>query len=194
MGRLEKRLDPGAGPLAQLAVDLRELRRRAGGPTYREMSRVAGYSPSALSAAASGAALPSAGVLSSYVKACGGDVEEWLARRTEVALEEAGHAAIAAPVQAMESSLVLTPALAPALALTLTPALEREPAPDVKAKPAPAVTRRQRFARRGAGLLAAAIVGSLATVVPMAVWGAPSCLSSGHGSSAPAGCHPATAR
>ncbi|GAA1965592.1 helix-turn-helix domain-containing protein [Catenulispora subtropica] len=170
MGRSEKQLDPQSGPLARLAVDLRELRRQAGGPTYREMSRTAGYSPSALSAAASGANLPSAGVLTSYVRACGGDVEEWLRRRAEVA------------------------------AIARTPASAVIPAQDAKQEREPLqerrldrrLPRRRRFARRTAGLLAAAIVGSMATVVPMAVWGAPSCLTTDHGRPAPAAnCQPA---
>src|SRR5262249_54784495 len=136
MGRLEKQLDPQTGPVAQLAVDLRELRRKAGSPTYREMSRVAGYSPSALSAAASGANLPSESVLSAYVRVCGGDVEEWLTRRAEAADPTSGRAPVAAPLA--------------------QPSTER-----------PRVPIRQRFARRTAGLLAAAIMGSMATVVPM---------------------------
>jgi len=160
MGRLEKQLDPQTGPLAQLAVDLRELRRKAGAPTYREMSRAAGYSPSALSAAASGANLPSESVLSAYVRVCGGDVDEWLARRAEAA----------------DTRTASTIATAP------PPPAER-----------PRVPLRQRFARRTAGLLAAAIMGSMATVVPMAVWGAPSCLTSGHGSAPTGNCQPVTA-
>lgn len=165
MGRSEKQLDPQSGPLAQLAVDLRELRHQAGGPTYREMSRTAGYSPSALSAAASGANLPSAGVLTAYVRACGGDVDEWLRRR-------AGAAHVA---DAPTSAAVEAPA--------------SEPLPE------PHLARRYRFARRTAGLLAAAIVGSMATVVPMAVWGAPSCLTTDHGRPVPAtSCHPLPSR
>jgi hypothetical protein len=162
MGRSEKQLDPRSGPLARLAVDLRELRRQAGGPTYREMSKAAGYSPSALSAAASGAILPSATVLASYVRACGGDVDHWLRRRTETALamhQESAQASVTAA------------------------------APDPS--PAPRTARRPRLAHRVAGLLAAAIMGSLATVVPMAVWGAPSCLTGDHSHPAPAAtCQP----
>lgn len=166
MGRLEKQLDPQTGPLAQLAVDLRELRRKAGSPTYREMSRAAGYSPSALSAAASGANLPSESVLSAYVRVCGGDVDEWLARRAEAADTRNAHRLVAAP----------------------------PPHPLPQPSDRPRVPLRQRFARRTAGLLAAALMGSMATVVPMAVWGAPSCLTSDHGHPAPTGnCQPVTA-
>ncbi|WP_194894426.1 XRE family transcriptional regulator [Catenulispora pinisilvae] len=165
MGRLEKQLDPQGGPEARLAVDLRELRRLAGAPTYREMSKAAGYSPSALSAAASGAGLPSVGVLTGYVRACGGDVEAWCRRRAEVAL-------------------VVT---APVIAVT-----EPAAAAEVSEPVATARVRRRKlsFGRRAGGLLAAAIVGSLATVMPMAIWGAPSCMTSDHGQPVPAAnCH-----
>jgi transcriptional regulator with XRE-family HTH domain len=169
MGRLEKQLDPHSGPLAQLALDLRDLRRQAGAPTYREMSKAAGYSPSALSAAASGANLPSASVLGAYVRACGGDTEEWLLRRADVAR--------------------MMSAPAPARAAAVPEKTNPEPAPH------PRILRRQRLPRRAAGLLAAAIVGSMATVVPMAVWGAPSCMTTDHGRPAPtANCQPLSAR
>jgi transcriptional regulator with XRE-family HTH domain len=189
MGRLEKQLDPRTGPLARLAVDLRELRRQAGGPTYREMSRVAGYSPSALSAAASGAALPSAGVLTSYVRACGGDVDVWLRRRAEVARVASASAVVDVPPEALDPLDPVNALSAP----DVLEALDPSPAPD--RHPKPRLARRHRFARRTAGLLAAAIVGSMATVVPMAVWGAPSCLTTDHGRPAPAAtCQPASAR
>jgi hypothetical protein len=168
MGRLEKHLDPQTGPLAQFASELRDLRRLVGTPTYREMSRAAGYSPSALSAAASGASLPSTGVLSAYVKACGGDIEEWLAKRTAVGV------VLAMPVA------VPTPSATP-IPLPETP----------RATPAPRM--RQPWTRRFAGLLAAAVIGSLATVVPMAIWGAPACLTPDSGLPGPpaASCHAA---
>jgi serine/threonine protein kinase len=56
------------------------LRSSAGAPSYRLLARKAGYSASALSAAASGAALPSLELTLAYVGACGGDVREWEAR------------------------------------------------------------------------------------------------------------------
>ena len=171
MGRLEKQLDPRSGPEARLAVDLRELRRLAGAPTYREMSKAAGYSPSALSAAASGAGLPSVGVLTGYVRACGGDVEAWCRRRAEVAL------VVTAPVTAMAS----VAAIPEPAAATEVP----ESVATLRVRP-----RKLSFSRRAAGLLAAAVVGSLATVMPMAIWGAPSCMTSDHGRPVPAAnCH-----
>ncbi|MGW7453690.1 helix-turn-helix domain-containing protein [Streptomyces sp. NPDC054787] len=81
MGRPEQPLDPGQGPLARFAHDLRELRRRAGSPHYRELATRAHYSASTLADAASGNRLPSAAVLAAFVSACGGDAQEWEQRR-----------------------------------------------------------------------------------------------------------------
>ncbi len=74
MGRRERPLSPG--PLHDFAYDLRELR-AATGLTYRALERKAGYSASALSAAASGDALPTLNVLLAYVQACGGHPDVW---------------------------------------------------------------------------------------------------------------------
>ncbi|OLB64060.1 MAG: hypothetical protein AUI10_12700 [Actinobacteria bacterium 13_2_20CM_2_72_6] len=92
MGRQEQPLDPTAGPLQGFAHELRELRRAAGNPGYRTLARRAGYSASALSAAASGRLLPSLAVALAYVGACDGDTGDWERRWTEVAadLENAG--------------------------------------------------------------------------------------------------------
>lgn len=81
MGRAERPLDPG--PLHDFAGDLRALRARTG-ITYRVLSRSAGYSPSALSAAASGDTLPTLEVTLAYVQACGGDAAGWEQRWTEL--------------------------------------------------------------------------------------------------------------
>ncbi|MER0247295.1 DNA-binding protein [Streptomyces sp. HSW2009] len=63
------------------------LRRDAGGPTYREMARSAGYSATSLSQAASGEQLPSLAVALAYVRACDGDQDEWQRRWQEAAQE-----------------------------------------------------------------------------------------------------------
>ena len=81
MGRLERPLDEG--PLRAFAQGLRDLRVAAGSPTYRELARVAHVSQSALSAAASGQALPTWEVTAAYVRACGGDVAAWRERWSE---------------------------------------------------------------------------------------------------------------
>ena len=80
MGRKEVTLDPSAGPVEAFASELRQLRYRAGTPTYRAMARKAHCSASALSAAAKGEALPSLPVTLAYVKVCGGDEAKWQQR------------------------------------------------------------------------------------------------------------------
>ncbi|MGW1993680.1 nSTAND1 domain-containing NTPase [Embleya sp. NPDC001921] len=91
MGRRERPLDPTAGPVAHLAYELRELRRKSGGLTYREMASRAGYSTATLAQAAAGERLPSLAVTLAYVRACGGDTAAWELRWHEtvrVASEE----------------------------------------------------------------------------------------------------------
>lgn len=80
MGRREQPLDPGASALHGFATDLRALRYQAGSPSYRAMAARAGYSASALSAAASGAVLPSLAVTRAYVTVCKGDLVAWETR------------------------------------------------------------------------------------------------------------------
>ncbi|MFE7767048.1 helix-turn-helix domain-containing protein, partial [Streptomyces sp. NPDC057438] len=63
MGRPELPVDPAAGPVQRLAHDLRELRRSAGGVSYRTMAKKAGFSVTTLAKAASGERLPSLPVL-----------------------------------------------------------------------------------------------------------------------------------
>ncbi|GAA2263713.1 hypothetical protein GCM10010232_64510 [Streptomyces amakusaensis] len=88
MGRREKPLDPDDGPVRSFAHGLRELRRAAGGPTYRAMATGSGYSAPTLSAAASGERLPSLPVALAYVTACGGDRELWEKRWHEAVSED----------------------------------------------------------------------------------------------------------
>nr|WP_311132386.1 hypothetical protein [Nonomuraea gerenzanensis]SBO95907.1 WD-40 repeat protein [Nonomuraea gerenzanensis] len=84
-GRRERPVPPG--PLQEFAQGLRDLRMAAGNPSYRAMERKAGYSSSALSAAASGDRLPSLAVTKAYVGACGGDQDAW-ARKWNTLREE----------------------------------------------------------------------------------------------------------
>jgi hypothetical protein len=88
MGRREGALDPDAGPVQSFAYQLRELRRRGGGLTYREMARRVEYSAPTLSEAAAGDRLPSLPVTLAYVTACGGEPHEWEGRWRE-AVEQA---------------------------------------------------------------------------------------------------------
>jgi WD40 repeat protein/transcriptional regulator with XRE-family HTH domain len=92
MGRPERPLDPTAGPVPRLAHELRELRRNAGSPSYRAMAETAGFSATTLSQAAAGERLPTLAVVQGYVRACGGDPAEWVARWRDAEAEEAGTA------------------------------------------------------------------------------------------------------
>jgi hypothetical protein len=89
MGRPEKPVDVSGGLVARFASELRRLRKEAGSPTYRDMARDALYSASVLSSAASGHRLPTLPVTLAYVRACGGDVEEWRHRWFEAQREDA---------------------------------------------------------------------------------------------------------
>ncbi|WP_329244384.1 helix-turn-helix domain-containing protein [Streptomyces sp. NBC_01478] len=93
MGRPERPLDPGAGPVQRFAFALRQLRREAGGITYRAMAGQAGFSAATLSESAAGERLPSLPVTLAYVQACGGNVAEWERRWREASAEEAGRPA-----------------------------------------------------------------------------------------------------
>ncbi|MGW0287196.1 nSTAND1 domain-containing NTPase [Streptomyces sp. NPDC003236] len=77
MPRKESPLPEGDGPVVRFAAELRELRRAAGGPSYRDLAGRAHYSVATLSSAAAGRRLPSLEVTRGYVSACGGDVERW---------------------------------------------------------------------------------------------------------------------
>lgn len=84
MGRPETSLDPSAGPVQGFAYELRKLRQEAGGLSYRQMAKGAGYSVPTLSQAAAGEKLPSLPVTLAYVRACGGNVPQWERRWEEV--------------------------------------------------------------------------------------------------------------
>ncbi|MGW2641219.1 nSTAND1 domain-containing NTPase [Streptomyces sp. NPDC001348] len=88
-GRPESPLDPSAGPVQQFAADLRKLRVDAGSPTYRVMAQRSGHGASTLSQAAAGERLPTLPVALAYVRACGGDPEEWDSRWRAAAAEVA---------------------------------------------------------------------------------------------------------
>ncbi|MFC8663909.1 XRE family transcriptional regulator [Streptomyces sp. NPDC057199] len=85
MPRKERPLDAGDGPLLEFAAGLRQLRQKAGGPSYRKLAEQAHYSISTLSSAASGQRLPTLAVTLAYVRACDGDLQEWEQRWREVA-------------------------------------------------------------------------------------------------------------
>ncbi|MFI0263083.1 helix-turn-helix domain-containing protein [Streptomyces sp. NPDC017056] len=89
MGRRELPLNPAAGPVQRFAHELRELRRQAGGITYRAMAHRTECSAPTLSRAASGEQLPSLPTVLAYAKACGGDAAEWEERWRRAAREVA---------------------------------------------------------------------------------------------------------
>ncbi|WP_236573259.1 nSTAND1 domain-containing NTPase [Streptomyces sp. GS7] len=93
MGRREKPVDPGAGPVQRLAYELRKLRQEAGGITYRAMAEHVPYSVPTLSQAAAGEKLPSLAVTLAYVEACGGDTAEWETRWRQVGEDLAAQSA-----------------------------------------------------------------------------------------------------
>jgi Novel STAND NTPase 1/Helix-turn-helix domain len=74
-------------PVARFAHGLRQLRSAAGGTPYRELAASAHYSPTSLSEAANGRRLPTLSVTLAYVRACGGDLEEWRVRWRATAAE-----------------------------------------------------------------------------------------------------------
>jgi hypothetical protein len=77
--------------VAQLAAQLRELRDQMGegAPTVDQISAREGVPRSTLYAALKGSRLPSRDVLSALVRSWGGDVAEWLAKRSAIELEPA---------------------------------------------------------------------------------------------------------
>ena len=77
MGRPERPIDPGDGPVAKFASELRKLRDEAGRPSYRELAGRVSFSVTVLSEAAGGRSFPTLAVVRGYVRACGGDVTEW---------------------------------------------------------------------------------------------------------------------
>ncbi|WP_282794353.1 DNA-binding protein [Streptomyces sp. CC224B] len=91
--------------MEQFAYALRKLRQEAGGPTYREMARIAHYSVTVLSQAASGTQLPSLAVTLAYVRACKGDAAQWERQWKEaheaVAAAERGGARSSSPYRGL---------------------------------------------------------------------------------------------
>ncbi|MCE6996787.1 XRE family transcriptional regulator [Saccharothrix sp. S26] len=85
--RGERPLDVGDSPLLRFAADLRALRDKAGGHSYRQLGARAHYSATTLSDAAGGRKLPTLAVTLAYVRACEGDVAEWEDRWRQVAAE-----------------------------------------------------------------------------------------------------------
>ena len=66
------------------ATELRKLRVEAGSPKYLQMARRTGRSRTALAEAAGGDHLPTWETVDAFVRACGRDPAEWLARWEQV--------------------------------------------------------------------------------------------------------------
>jgi hypothetical protein len=97
VGRPERPVDPADGPLSRFAHGLRQLRARAGYPTYRAMAARAHFSPSVLSTAAAGSAFPTLRVTLAYATACGASATEWQHRWEATARELASQPAAKLP-------------------------------------------------------------------------------------------------
>jgi WD40 repeat protein len=89
MPRGERPVEGEHSGVVEFAAGLRELRVKAGSPTYRVLAGRAHYSAASLSEAASGKRLPSLAVALAYVRACGGDTAEWERRWEELARQVA---------------------------------------------------------------------------------------------------------
>ncbi|GGO45978.1 nSTAND1 domain-containing NTPase [Streptomyces lasiicapitis] len=91
LGRPESPVDPEDGPVERFAWELRQLRERAGGPSYRVLAKRAHYAASTLADAAKGHRLPTLDVALAYARACGAPPQEWETRwrATEAALRDA---------------------------------------------------------------------------------------------------------
>lgn len=85
MPRTERPLESADTELGRFAAELRKLRDQAGGPSYRALASRAHYSAATLSDAAGGKKLPSLAVTLAYVRACGGDEQEWERRWRDIA-------------------------------------------------------------------------------------------------------------
>lgn len=79
-GRPERPVDPDQGPVQSFAHGLRDIRRKAGDPSYRTLAERTHYSRTVISDAARGERLPTLAVALAYVAACNGDADEWKAR------------------------------------------------------------------------------------------------------------------
>ena len=127
-------------PAARFAAALRDLRARAGSPSFREMGRAVNYAPSTLSDAVSGKRLPTRAVVEAFARACDADPQEWGERWARAVGENAG-----LPAAGEQPETAIDP-----------PAAESEPEPQLR-------SRRGRTVPRDAALvvLTAAIAATV---------------------------------
>lgn len=153
VGRSELPVDPTQGPLQRFAAELQSLRREAGEPTYRTMSRTAGMSPSALSQAAKGNRLPTLQATLAFVRACGGDgaaERRWRERWEQVREEMARNPAPTPPATRRPE---------PPVTSTAVPGESRHGAPDGQIAVRPRGRAFRPVAMPTAATLAVALVG-----------------------------------
>lgn len=163
MGRPESQIDFTRGEVAKFAADLRELRIRAGRPSYKELAKATNYGISTLSEAAKGKNLPTLQVTLKYVEACGGNVDEWAARWRAVsqAVRSSGKAAGGSPLADAAAMPQAGPAMPPEDSGAAQP-------PDDSSGPVPGRALSWTRLRRIAARPRVAIAIGCALVVPAA--------------------------
>lgn len=111
MPRSQPPPDPDTGPIAEFAYALWQLRQSAGDPTFREMNQRAHIAHTSLSRASKGEAFPTWAVTRGYVRACGGDEDEWEQRYKDAAkkVESAKRAAVATGMPPIRTESVPVP-------------------------------------------------------------------------------------
>ncbi|WP_432922222.1 helix-turn-helix domain-containing protein [Microbispora sp. CA-135349] len=175
MGRPERDLSPEEGPVQAFAVALRRLREEAGSPPYRALAERAHYSPTVLSRAAGGRALPSLEVTLAFVRACGGDEDAW-ARRWQQVSEELSASARASAEPAVDADPSPAPGAAGAVSSGASGGAEGRPAADVVRGSAGRSTGRRSLP---------APVAALAVLVALGAAGATALGLAGHDGLAP---------
>jgi hypothetical protein len=176
MGRPERPLDPTAGPVAALALQLRELRENAGRPSYAALARRAHLSQTTLSEAAGGQRLPTWETVAAYVSACGDDPALWRERWNTAAAEPSEvRPADVRPADVQPAEIQPVELQRPA---TTEPAADHDPArhtvPPAPNSPAVPGTTQVKARRRLPWVVMAVATVVLAAVVGMVMLNGPS--------------------
>ena len=117
MGRPIRPLDPSGGPAERFACELRALRAWSGDLPFWKMARRCAVSKSALASAVAGRNIPSERVAREFVRACGGDWNQWQIRwRQAIADVEALCEAALAEGSVIRAPLVVARPTRPAIA------------------------------------------------------------------------------
>jgi hypothetical protein len=115
MGRPQQPLHRDGSAVREFAFWLRDLRKRSG-LTYDQLGKNAHYATSTVQAATAGNRLPTLRVTIAFVKACGGDVQQWRDYWTQIqrALDRGAPHALKRPVTPPWAHHALPASLAPA--------------------------------------------------------------------------------